>query len=168
MRWSARSSDRWRSSNPKPGAFTEEDISPHHWRNGRLPETVEYKELEKNDFKDWRLKVYGLVEHPTEFSLDDLKALPYHDQISQHFCIQAWSGVAKWGGVQMQTIMDIVKPLPEAKWVVFYSMGLGATGGIYYNAHPLDQMGPPHDHAGLQHERPAASLHARQAAAAAQ
>lgn len=125
---------------PKPGAFTEKDISPHHWRNGRLPETVEYKELEANDFKDWRLKVYGLVEHPMEFSLEDLMALPYHEQISQHFCIQAWSGVAKWGGVQMKTIMDIVKPLPEAKWAVFYSMGLGATGGIYYNAHHIGQM----------------------------
>ncbi len=125
---------------PKPGAFTEKDISPHHWRNGRLPETVEYKELEQNDFKDWRLKVYGLVEHPMEFSLEDLMALPYHEQISQHFCIQAWSGVAKWGGVQMKTIMDIVKPLPEAKWAVFYSMGLGATGGIYYNAHHIGQM----------------------------
>ncbi|HET9876592.1 MAG TPA: molybdopterin-dependent oxidoreductase [Mycobacterium sp.] len=126
--------------NPKPGTFTEADISPFHWRNGRLPETVEYKELEAGDFEDWRLKVYGLVENPMEFSLEDLKALPYHDQITQHFCIQAWSGVAKWGGVTMQTIMDIVKPLPEAKWVVFYSMGLGATGGIYYNAHPIDQM----------------------------
>lgn len=125
---------------PKPGAFTEKDISPHHWRNGRLPETVEYKELERDDFKDWRLKVYGLVEHPMEFSLEDLMALPYHEQISQHFCIQAWSGVAKWGGVQMKTIMDIVKPLPEAKWAVFYSMGLGATGGIYYNAHHIGQM----------------------------
>ncbi|ORA25966.1 oxidoreductase [Mycobacterium angelicum] len=126
--------------NPKPGAFTEKDISPFHWRNGRLPENVEYKELEENDFADWRLRVYGLVENPTAFSLDDLRALPYHDQITQHFCIQAWSGVAKWGGVSMQTIIDIVKPLPEAKWVVFYSMGEGATGGIYYNAHPLDQM----------------------------
>src|SRR5436305_14258980 len=86
----------------KPVAFTEKDISPHHWRNGRLPETVEYKELEQNDFRDWRLNVYGLVEHPMEFSLDDLKALPYHEQISQHFCIQAWSGVAKWGGLQMK------------------------------------------------------------------
>lgn len=126
--------------NPEPGAFTEDDISPYHWRNGRLPETAEYQELERNDFKDWRLQVYGLVENPTKFSLDDLKALPYHDQITQHFCIQAWSGVAKWGGVSMQTIMDIVKPLPEAKWVAFYSMGLGATGGIYYNVHPIQQM----------------------------
>jgi methionine sulfoxide reductase catalytic subunit len=125
---------------PKPGAFTEKDISPYFWHNGRLPETVEYKELEKNDFKDWRLRVYGLVEHPREFSLDELTALPYHDQITQHMCIQAWSGVANWGGVSMQTIMDIVKPLPEAKWVAFYSMGLGGTGGIYYNVHPIKQM----------------------------
>ena len=125
---------------PKPGAFTEKDISPYFWHNGRLPETVEYKELEKNDFKDWRLRVYGLVEHPREFSLDELTALPYHDQITQHMCIQAWSGVAKWGGVSVQTIMDIVKPLPEAKWVAFYSMGLGGTGGIYYNVHPIKQM----------------------------
>jgi DMSO/TMAO reductase YedYZ molybdopterin-dependent catalytic subunit/thiosulfate reductase cytochrome b subunit len=127
-------------ANPKPGAFTEEDISPYFWHNGRLPETVEYKELEKDDFQDWRLKVYGLVENPTDFSLEDLKALPYHDQITQHMCIQAWTGVAKWGGVTMQTIMDIVKPLPEAKWVAFYSMGFGATGGIYYNVHPIKQM----------------------------
>jgi sulfoxide reductase catalytic subunit YedY len=84
--------------------------------------------------------VYGLVEHPREFSLDELTALPYHDQITQHMCIQAWSGVAKWGGVSVQTIMDIVKPLPEAKWVAFYSMGLGGTGGIYYNVHPIKQM----------------------------
>ena len=125
---------------PKPGAFTEKDISPYFWHNGRLPETVEYKELEKSDFKDWRLRVYGLVEHPREFSLDELTALPYHDQITQHMCIQAWSGVAKWGGVSVQTIMDIVKPLPEAKWVAFYSMGLGGTGGIYYNVHPIKQM----------------------------
>lgn len=125
---------------PEPGTFTEADISPFHWRNGRLPETVEYKEYEANDFKDWRLKVYGLVENPMEFSLEDLKALPYHDQITQHMCVQAWSGVAKWGGVSMSTIMEIVKPLPQAKWAIFYSMGLGATGGIFYNAHPVDQM----------------------------
>ena len=127
-------------TNPKPGAFTEKDISPYFWHNGTYPETVEYKELEKNNFVDWRLRIYGLVENPTEFSLAELHDLPYHEQITQHFCIQGWSGVAKWGGVSMQTIMDIVKPLPEAKWVVFYSLGPGADGGIYYVAHPIEQM----------------------------
>jgi len=125
---------------PKPGAFTEKDISPYFWHNGTYPETVEYKELEKNDFTDWRLRVYGLVENPTDFSLDELKTLPYHEQITQHFCIQGWSGVAKWGGVRMQTIMDIVKPLPQAKWVAFYSLGSGADGGTYYDVHDIKQM----------------------------
>ena len=46
----------------------------------------------------------------------------------------------KWGGVSMQTIMDLVKPKPDAKWVVFYSLGDGADEGAYYDAHPIEQM----------------------------
>ncbi|MBS9533898.1 molybdopterin-dependent oxidoreductase [Mycobacterium sp. M1] len=127
-------------ADPEPGAFEEKHISPYFWHNGTYPETVEYKELYAGDFKDWRLNVYGLVEHPVSFTLDELKALPYHEQITQHFCIQGWSGVAKWGGVSMQTILDIVKPLPTAKWVIFYSLAPGADGGIYYDAHDILQM----------------------------
>jgi len=48
--------------------------------------------------------------------------------------------VAKWGGVSMATIMDLVKPSPEAKWVVFYSLGDGPDGGLYYDPHPIEQM----------------------------
>ncbi len=126
--------------NPEPGAFTEKHISPYFWHNGTYPETVEYKELLAGDFVDWRLHVYGLVEHPVDFTLAELKALPYHEQITQHFCIQGWSGVAKWGGVSMKTILDIVKPLPEARWVIFYSMAPGSDGGLYYDAHDIRQM----------------------------
>lgn len=32
------------------------------------------------------------------------------------------------------------KPRPEAKWVVFYSLGDGADTGVYYDAHPIEQM----------------------------
>lgn len=126
--------------NPAVGGFTEKDVSPCFWHNGRLPDSPKYHGLKVNHFRDWRLNVGGLVEHPTEFSLDELKALPYHEQITQHFCLQGWSGVAKWGGISMQTIIDIVEPLPQAKWVAFYSMGLGGTGGIYYSVHPIKQM----------------------------
>ena len=69
-----------------------------------------------------------------------VRDLPHHEQITQHFCIQGWSGIAKWGGVSMQTIVDLVKPQPEAKWVVFYSLGEGADKGVYYDAHPIEHM----------------------------
>jgi sulfoxide reductase catalytic subunit YedY len=124
----------------KPGQYTEKDISPYFWHNGKYPETDEYKELEAGNFADYRLRVNGLVENPVELSLDQLRALPYHEQITQHFCIQGWSGVAKWGGVSMATILELVQPRPEAKWVIFYSFALGPEGGIYYDAHPIEQM----------------------------
>jgi thiosulfate reductase cytochrome b subunit len=124
----------------KPGQYTDKDISPYFWHNGKYPETDEYKQLELGNFAEYKLVVTGLVENPTQFSLDQLHDLPYHEQITQHFCIQGWSGVAKWGGVSMGTILDVVRPKPEAKWVVFYSFATGPDGGIYYDAQPIEQM----------------------------
>ena len=124
----------------KPGQYSEKDISPYFWHNGKYPETEEYKRLQEGNFADYQLRIGGLVENPVELSLDQLRALPYHEQITQHFCIQGWSGVAKWGGVSMQTILDIAKPKPEAKWLIFYSFALGPEGGLYYDAQPIEQM----------------------------
>jgi thiosulfate reductase cytochrome b subunit len=124
----------------RPGEYTEKDISPYFWHNGAYPESDEYRELYDRSFADYRLRIYGLVENPVELSLAELRALPYHEQITQHFCIQGWSGVAKWGGVSMQTILDLVRPKDKAKWVAFYSLGDGPDKGLYYDAHPIEQM----------------------------
>jgi methionine sulfoxide reductase catalytic subunit len=123
-----------------PGEYAERDLSPYFWHNGHYPVSDEYQALQDGNFADYRLRINGLVEHPAELGLDQLRALPHHEQITQHFCIQGWSGVAKWGGVSMQTIVELVKPRPEASWVVFYSLGDGPDGGIYYDAHPIEQM----------------------------
>ncbi len=123
-----------------PGQYSEKDISPYFWHNGVYPDSDEYKALFETNFADYRLSIHGLVEHPVELDLIALRALPYHEQITQHFCIQGWSGIAKWGGVSMQTIVALVRPRPEAKWVVFYSLGDGSDQGLYYDAHPIEQM----------------------------
>jgi sulfoxide reductase catalytic subunit YedY len=124
-----------------PGEYGEADISPYFWHNGQYPDSPEYQRLRETDFTDYRLRISGLVENPVELSLVQLRALDHHEQITQHFCIQGWSGIAKWGGVSMQTILDLVGPQPEAKWVVFYSFADGPDQGIYYDAHPIEQMG---------------------------
>jgi methionine sulfoxide reductase catalytic subunit len=74
-----------------------------------------------------------------------LLALPKHEQITQHYCIQGWSGVAKWGGVRMLDILDIVRPLPTARWVVFYSFQNGPEpdAGRYYDCHKIEHMREP-------------------------
>lgn len=128
-------------ADPKPGAYSDRDVSPYLWHNGTYPDSAEYRRLYDTGFRDYRLRISGLVRRPMELSIDDLHALPYHEQTTQHFCIQGWSGVATWGGVSMRTILDLVEPLPEAKWVVFYSLAEGSGGGIYYDAHAIEQMG---------------------------
>lgn len=123
-----------------PGEYTEKDLSPYFWHNGQYPNSEEYTALFEGDFADYRLPINGLVDNPVELSMAELRALPHHEQITQHFCIQGWSGIARWGGVSMQTIMDLVKPQPEAEWVVFYSLGDGPDKGAYYDAHAIEQM----------------------------
>ncbi|MFN8402031.1 MAG: molybdopterin-dependent oxidoreductase [Anaerolineales bacterium] len=120
--------------------YTEKDISPYFWVNGTLPTSEEYNRLKESNFADYKITIGGLVENPQEISYAALKAMPKQDQITKHFCIQGWSGVAKWGGVPVRDIMKIVKPKPEARYVVFYSFAEGADGGIYYDVHSMRNM----------------------------
>lgn len=127
---------------PKP-FYTKEGISPFFWPNGKLPHSEEWKNLAKNNFKNYTLKVGGLVENPREFSLDELKKIGYEQNITMHHCIQGWSGVAEWGGIHLKDIVDIVKPHESATTVVFYSFGEGLYGGVYYDTHTLDNCLKP-------------------------
>lgn len=120
--------------------YSDKDISPFLWPNGLVPESLEYEELTDNGFEDYKLRVDGLCENPQEFSFAQLKAMPKQQQITAHYCIQGWSGVAKWAGVPMRHILAIVKPTPQAKYAVFYSFGEGGEGGIYYDAHTIANM----------------------------
>jgi len=120
--------------------LTERDISPHFWPNGTMPNSAEFDALVENQFVHWRLRIDGLVEAPREFSLADLRALPKQEQITTHFCIQGWTGVAKWGGVPMRDILDLVRPTSEARYAVFYSLADGDDGGRYYDVHKISNM----------------------------
>jgi DMSO/TMAO reductase YedYZ molybdopterin-dependent catalytic subunit len=105
--------------------FSREDISPVLWANGKLPTCDEWKTLAADNFKDYRLKVYGLVENPVELSLDDLRALGKKEQITLHHCIQGWSGIAAWSGLPLEELIRLVQPRPNANAIVFHSFGDG-------------------------------------------
>jgi len=120
--------------------FGREDISPFFWPNGKVPTCDEWKTLAASDFKDYRLKVYGLVENPVELSLDDLQTLNKKTQITLHHCIQGWSGIAEWGGLPVAELVKLVRPKPGARAIVFYSFGEGVAlndgnaSGQYYDS----------------------------------
>ena len=120
--------------------MTEKDISPYFWLNGTMPDSAEFDALVADKFAGYRLRIGGLVARPQEFSLADLRAMPQHEQITTHFCIQGWSGVAKWGGVPMQHILDLVQPSANVRYAVFYSLADGGEGGRYYDVHRIVNM----------------------------
>jgi sulfoxide reductase catalytic subunit YedY len=123
--------------------YKQKDISPYFWVNGKMPESDEWLKLAANDFKDFKLKVGGLVENPVELSLKDLKQMNLEQNITMHHCIQGWSGIAEWGGIPLKLLIDMVKPYPAATIAVFYSFGEGIYGGTYYDTHSLDNCLKP-------------------------
>ena len=132
--------ERW-----KPRAtYDAGDISSYFWVNGHLPTSEEYRRLKAGNWAQYILRVDGLVANPVELSYAQLRAMPRQAQITQHFCIQGWSAIGEWAGVPMRAICELVKPAPNAKWVVFYSFAQGAGerdgGGRYYDCHPIANM----------------------------
>jgi DMSO/TMAO reductase YedYZ molybdopterin-dependent catalytic subunit len=117
--------------------YTREQISPRMWPNGILPVREDWKALRDGGFENFRLKIGGMVERPLDLSLAEMEALGRSESIMMHHCIQGWSGIAEWGGLSLAKVIELTKPLPQAKTVVFYSYGEGLYGGVYYDTQPI-------------------------------
>lgn len=120
--------------------YSEQDISPYFWPNGKIPVREDWKRLVEGGFQDFRLRVGGLVENPVELSLADIEKLGQLEHITMHHCIQGWSGIAKWGGIPMKALIALVRPKPEAKVVAFFSFGEALYGGAYYDTQSMENL----------------------------
>jgi DMSO/TMAO reductase YedYZ molybdopterin-dependent catalytic subunit len=123
--------------------YTKEQISPHFWPNGKMPVREDWKQMAANNFRDFRLKVGGLVENPMRLSLAEIDSLGEEENITMHHCIQGWSGIAQWNGLPMKRLIELVKPKPSVKVVAFYSFGESLYGGVYYDTQSLENVLKP-------------------------
>src|SRR6201986_3061495 len=128
--------------------YSEADLSKDFRANGTTdPEDSAYQALAKTSFRDWQLEIGGLVERPAKISLAELRALPARTQITRHDCVEGWSCIGKWKGVQLGTVRDRVGPKPEARYVMFYcadpmEQTLDGTDSRYYES--IDLAGAYH------------------------
>jgi len=110
------------------------------------PQTDDYLAVKPNGFAGYRLQVTGLVDNPLSLSLDELRAMPSRTQITRHDCVEGWSCIAQWTGVQLSRILDQAKVKPAARYVVFRcydSMGDAFSGqDLYYES--IDLIGARH------------------------
>jgi DMSO/TMAO reductase YedYZ molybdopterin-dependent catalytic subunit len=71
--------------------------------------------------KTYRFQVTGLVENRISLTWEEFKQLPKSYMTADFHCVTTWSKYdIKWGGVKMSDLLELVKPKPEAKFVVQY------------------------------------------------
>ena len=101
--------------------FAESDLSPEFRSNGTaMPNNAKYAALANGGFSEYHLQVNGLVEQPANLSLAEVRALPSRTQITRHDCVEGWSAIGKWKGARLGAVLEMVRPKPEARYVVFH------------------------------------------------
>ncbi len=116
--------------------FPQSMISPVFRPNGSTnPKTPEYLAIKADGFRSYRLQVRGMVERPLEFSLDALRALPARTQVTRHDCVEGWSVIGQWTGVPVAHLLDLARPKPGARHVVFHCFDdISGDGSRYYES----------------------------------
>ena len=69
----------------------------------------------------WALRTGGLVARPMVLRLEDLQRMPRTEVRVRHHCVEGWSAVASWHGVQMSQLAERVGASPRARFVEFRS-----------------------------------------------
>src|SRR5271157_4709113 len=102
--------------------FSPSQISKPPFANEIEPPTAEFKRLQAGRFAEWQMSVSGMVERPASFSLAQLKSYPSRSQITMLQCEEGWSYIAEWIGVPLSQILQAVEVLPQARYVVYFSI----------------------------------------------
>ena len=101
--------------------YSEADLSPVFRSNGTArPGTPEYAQHLAENFANWRLAVDGLVARPLSIPIQTLRRVPHRTQITRHDCVEGWSAIGKWHGVQLSRILDHAGLSTRAKYIVFH------------------------------------------------
>jgi methionine sulfoxide reductase catalytic subunit len=75
------------------------------------------------DTDGWKVKVSGACENPGEFSLEDLiSGVGVEERIYRLRCVEAWSMVIPWQGVELGKLLKKYKPTSNARYVVFKTL----------------------------------------------
>ena len=125
--------------------YSAADISPVFRANGTTsPFDREYLAHAQSHFAEWRLLVNGLVERPSALSLAELRQLPSRAQITRHDCVEGWSAIGKWQGAKLSALLDDVRPLAQARYVLFRCADpMDQSGEKYYESIDLEDAYHP-------------------------
>lgn len=75
------------------------------------------------DTATWTMSVDGLVDRPTSWSWDEIRALPGSDYVGDIHCVTTWSKFdTTFGGVSVDVLLDAAGPQSDAAFVLATSV----------------------------------------------
>jgi DMSO/TMAO reductase YedYZ molybdopterin-dependent catalytic subunit len=115
--------------------FSAADVSAIFPTNGTTrPIGTVYGPLAASGFRDWALRIEGLVAQPLSLTLPQLRALPARSQTTMHSCDEGWNAIAQWQGVPLGQLLSLAAPASRAAYVVFHCMDQRENGARYYES----------------------------------
>jgi len=107
------------STTEKPNSL--EDVT--HYNNFYefgVDKTAPAKNAQKFRTAPWAVSVEGEVAKPRKFTMEEiLKLAPLEERIYRHRCVEAWSIVVPWVGYSFGTLVKLVEPNSNARYVAF-------------------------------------------------
>jgi DMSO/TMAO reductase YedYZ molybdopterin-dependent catalytic subunit len=98
----------------------------------------------------YQLEVAGLVDNKKAWTLAELNALPQVSQITRHVCVEGWSAIGSWQGVQFSEFLKRIGADMRAKYVWFKcAEGYTNTIDMPTLLHPQTQLTLSYDNATL-------------------
>ena len=80
---------------------------------------------------DWQLDVFGLVDHPLTFTLDEFRQLPRVKVFADFHCVTRWSRLGNlWEGVSTRSLCAAAGIRAEAKFVLLHAYDNGWTSNL--------------------------------------
>ena len=70
----------------------------------------------------WTLRLTGLASgRDQHLTIEELRRFQYREQITRLVCVEGWSTVAWWGGIQFADVLAAYPPAPAARWAALRS-----------------------------------------------
>lgn len=89
------------------------------------------RDLSETPVAEWQLRVSGEIENPLTLDFSDLEKLGIEDFTFDIHCVTSWSRLdQKFQGVDFVKLLDIVRPKPNARYVVFESRNDGYSTNV--------------------------------------
>jgi DMSO/TMAO reductase YedYZ molybdopterin-dependent catalytic subunit len=114
---------RLRAAKPKAnlGAGVDRQrLPPGQWVTERWP-VLHYGPVPAVDLDTWDFQVFGMVEEPLRLTYAQFMALPKVQVKADIHCVTRWTLLdSVWEGVAFQELMKLIRPQPEARFVLVH------------------------------------------------